>query len=82
MDCYNPSLVLVKPRKTRPCLTERLLIGRKESNQTNKQIFAWWAWWFTCLPQLLKEKVDGKARVAANKRVIDSLTKYMDETLK
>ena len=29
-------LVLVQPRKTRPCLTERLLMGRKESNQTNK----------------------------------------------
>ena len=24
-----PSLVLVQPRKTRPCLTERLLMGRK-----------------------------------------------------
>ena len=33
----NPSLVLVQPRKTRPFITERLLIGRKESNQTNKQ---------------------------------------------
>ena len=33
----NPSLVLVQPRKTRPCLTERLLMGRKESNQTNKK---------------------------------------------
>ena len=33
----HPSLVLVQPRKTRPCLTERLLMGRKESNQTNKQ---------------------------------------------
>ena len=33
----NPSLVLVQPRKTRPFLTERLLMGRKESNQTNKQ---------------------------------------------
>ena len=32
-----PSLVLVQTRKTRPCLTERLLMGRKESNQTNKQ---------------------------------------------
>ena len=32
-----PSLVLVQPRKTRSCLTERLLMGRKESNQTNKQ---------------------------------------------
>ena len=30
-----PSLVLVQPRKTRPCLTKRLLMGRKESNQTN-----------------------------------------------
>ena len=29
-----PSLVLVQPRKTRSCLTERLLMGRKESNQT------------------------------------------------
>ena len=29
-----PSLVLVQPRKTRPCLAERLLMGPKESNQT------------------------------------------------
>ena len=29
-----PSLVLVQPRKNRPCLTERLLMGRKESKQT------------------------------------------------
>ena len=29
-----PSLVLVQPRKNRPCLTERLLMGPKESNQT------------------------------------------------
>ena len=34
------------------------------------------------LPQLSKEKVDGKARVTENKRAIDSLTKYMDETSK
>ena len=34
----NPSLVLVQHRKTRPFITERLLMGRKESNQTNKQI--------------------------------------------
>ena len=32
----NPSLVLVQPRKTRPYITERLLMGSKESNQTNK----------------------------------------------
>ena len=37
-DIYS-SLVLVQPRKTCPCLTERLLMGRKESNQTNKTIF-------------------------------------------
>ena len=30
----NPSLVLVQPRKTRPYITERLLMGSKESNQT------------------------------------------------
>ena len=29
----NPSLVLVQPRKTRPFKTERLLMGRKESNK-------------------------------------------------
>ena len=29
----NPSLVLVQPRKTRPFITERLLMGGK--NQTN-----------------------------------------------
>ena len=34
----NPSLVLVQPRKTRPFITERLLMGRKESNQTNKRM--------------------------------------------
>ena len=32
----NPSLVLVLPRKT-PFITGRLLMGRKESNQTNKR---------------------------------------------
>ena len=31
----NPSLVLVQPRKTCPFITERLLMGRKESNQPN-----------------------------------------------
>ena len=33
---FNPSLVPVHPRKIRPFITERLLMGRKESNQTNK----------------------------------------------
>ena len=34
----NPSLELVQPRETCPFITERLLMRRKESNQTNKQI--------------------------------------------
>ena len=33
----NPSLVLVQPRKTCSYITERLLMGRKETNQTNIQ---------------------------------------------
>ena len=32
----NLSLVLVQPRKTRPYITERLLMEHKESIQTNK----------------------------------------------
>ena len=35
-DKFYPSLVLVQPRKTHPCLTERLLMGHKESIQSNK----------------------------------------------
>ena len=38
------SLVLVQPRNTCPCLTERLLMGRKESNQTNKNWLMHLAW--------------------------------------
>ena len=34
---HYPSFVLVQPRKTRPCLTEKLLMGRKESYQTKKK---------------------------------------------
>ena len=34
----NPSLVLVQSRKTRPFITERLLMGCKKSNKkTNKE---------------------------------------------
>ena len=32
----NPSLVLVQPRKTHLYITERLLMGRKETNQVGK----------------------------------------------
>ena len=35
----NPSLVLFQPKKTCPFMTERLLMGRKESHQTNKLLF-------------------------------------------
>ena len=35
----NPSLVLVQPRKTRLFITARLLMGRRDSNQTNKSNF-------------------------------------------
>ena len=34
-----PSVVLVQPRKTRPFITERLLMGRKESNKHNAGTF-------------------------------------------
>ena len=34
----NPSLVYVHPRKTRPFITEKLLIGRKESNKQTKTV--------------------------------------------
>ena len=35
----NPSLVLVQPRKTCPFITERLLMGRKESNQAKQKAY-------------------------------------------
>ena len=35
---HKPSLVLVQPRTTRPVITERFLMGRKEVNQTNKHV--------------------------------------------
>ena len=33
----NPSLAVVQHRKTHPYITERLLMGHKESNQAKKQ---------------------------------------------
>ena len=36
----NPSLVLVQPRKTRPFINERLLMGRKELNLNNYMLLA------------------------------------------
>ena len=52
----NPSLVLFPPRKTLPYITERLLMGRKESNQTNK-LYSFPANTYNCglLTHLLKQ---------------------------
>ena len=36
-----PSLELVQPRKNRPSLTVRLVMGRKEINQTKKNLEVW-----------------------------------------
>ena len=35
----NLGLVLIQPRKTRPYINERLLMGRKESNQTELPVY-------------------------------------------
>ena len=35
----NPSLVLAQPRKIRPFITERLLMGHKESNKQITNLF-------------------------------------------
>ena len=43
-----PSVVLVQRGKTRPYLTESLLMGHKESNQTNKRQGMFWKFWFWC----------------------------------
>ena len=55
-----PSLVLVQPRKTRPCLNERLLMGRKESNQTN---------YLTYLPIYSKKIFEENIRTSVSHRI-------------
>ena len=64
----NPGLVLVQPSETRPFITERLLMGRKESNQTNKQNLEVWIFviWFCRLVKtfaLLKVFMVALARI-------------------
>ena len=44
----NTSLVLVQPRKTHPYITERLLMGHKESNRTKMLIRHIYALWKQC----------------------------------
>ena len=54
----HPSLVLVQPSKTHPYITERLLMGCKESNQINKkQIYC------TCIFQEQEKYVIEKAQL-------------------
>ena len=52
----NPSLAVVQPRKTRPYITERLLMERKESNQPIPR---------PCLPEnsILANRYVAKVRV-------------------
>ena len=40
----NPGLALVQPRKTRPFITERLLMGHKISNQTELSVNILYKW--------------------------------------
>ena len=54
----NPSLVLVQPRKTSPFIIERLLMGRKESNQTNKRELFYWMSLFSLKSRLPGEPCD------------------------
>ena len=77
-----PSLVLVHPRKTRHCLTERLLMGHKESNKqtNNKQntisvVFHWLTIsdiWSFCLP--LTEDI--KLRLLRKRELVAFLLLY------
>ena len=66
----NPSLVLVQPRKIRPFITDRLLMGRKESNQTKQinkgrhRIFSYEQCW------RLTKIVSVKLRIFSNPSVI------------
>ena len=55
-DIYH-SLVLFQPRKTRHSITERVLMGRKESNQTNKH---------TVLLFLCSENTDNRGKIEYN----------------
>ena len=43
VEVFEKEIVLVQPRNTRPCLIERLLMGRKESNQTNTDSYIVWS---------------------------------------
>ena len=61
-----------KPRKTRPCLTERLLMGRKESNQTNKQIHIFLQRQLLCVCVCVRERERERERKREREREIVS----------
>ena len=54
----NPSLVLVQPRKIRPFITERLLMGRKESNQTKNKRFPMFSFAFLSKVGIVLEYIE------------------------
>ena len=53
---HYPSLVLVQPRKTCPYITERLLMGHKESNHFNQYSVANTCTWSQFLKKSNKKK--------------------------
>ena len=60
----NPSLVLFQHRKTRPYITERLLMGRKKSNQTNKIFYKLTLLFLSSHHILYKlDRIDGTIRI-------------------
>ena len=85
----NPSLVLVQPRKIRPFITERLLMGRKELNQTNKnkaslanlwqncqQVARNYLFYFCCLWQCFRK---GRENITHSGEVLRTFFKFCGE---
>ena len=64
----NPNIVLVQPRKTRPFITERLLMGRKESNQTNNQIDSYICFFFHRERQERQQQSQGRQHTQGQAR--------------
>ena len=58
----NSSLVLVQPRKTCPYITERLLIGRKVSNQTKIKYI-----WYSTVRAKLRYLFFGTSKISLDK---------------
>ena len=64
-----PSLVLAQPRKTRPCLTERLLMGRKELNQTKPFFYATHCFDQMHIPMIVHEDITDDYQVIMRTRM-------------